>query len=187
MDAAALNVIMAQTLGISPADTFKLTPFSFIHTHTVIEPEMITGVSSFSAESKRAIKLLEKLRTLKTDQFSIVLLDEIFSNTSPKEGEIGALAYIKAIGDLPGTIGISSTHYARLTLLADQFPDTFQNLHVSADINSEGRLHYDYVLKPGFSTQNVAFHILKEEGIPEDVLDILQGFLDASGEVSSPL
>ncbi len=179
MGAVALNVTMAQTMGISPAESFKLTPFSFIHTHTVIEPEMITGVSSFSAESKRAIQLLQKLRTLKTGQFSIAFLDEIFSNTSPKEGEIGALAYIKAIGDLPETISISSTHYARLTSLADQFPDKFQNLHVSADINSEGRLHYDYVLKPGFSTQNVAFHILKEEGIEEDFLDILQDLLDA--------
>lgn len=184
MNAAALNVIMAQTLGISPAESFKLTPFSFIHTHTVIEPEMITGVSSFSAESKRAIKLLQTLRTLKTGQFSIAFLDEIFSNTSPKEGEIGALAYIKAIGDLPETISISSTHYARLTSLAGQFPDRFQNLHVSAEINSEGRLHYDYALKPGFSTQNVAFHILKEEGIQEDFLDIFQYILEMPEEAS---
>ncbi|WBA88393.1 MutS-related protein [Endozoicomonas sp. GU-1] len=181
MIAAALNVIMAQTLGISPAASFKLTPFSFIHTHRVIEPEMITGVSSFSAESKRAIKLLEALRALETGQFSITFLDEIFSNTSPEEGEIGALAYIKSIGDLPGTISISSTHYARLTSLAGQFPDRFQNLHVSAEINSEG-LQYDYVLKPGFSTQNVAFHILKEEGIQEDFLEILQDLLDVPGE-----
>ncbi|WP_257265340.1 hypothetical protein [Endozoicomonas sp. ONNA2] len=184
MNAAALNVIMAQTLGISSAESFRLTPFSFIHTHTVIEPEMITGVSSFSAESKRAIKLLEKLHTLQTGQFSIVFMDEIFNNTSPKEGEIGALAYIKSIGDLSGTISISSTHYARLTALADQFPDRFQNLHVSAEINSEGRLQYDFVLKPGFSTQNVAFHILNEEGIHEDFLDILQDLLEAPGKTS---
>lgn len=178
IDGIALNVIMAQTLGISAAATLKLTPFSFIHTHMVIEPEIITGVSSFSAESNRAIKLLQKLSTLPSGWFGIAFLDEIFSNTSPKEGEVGALAYMKAIGDFPHTISISSTHYARLTSLADQFPGKFKNLHVSADINSEGNLQYDYVLKSGSSTQNVAFNILKEGGIQQDFLDIVQELLE---------
>ncbi|KEI72962.1 hypothetical protein GV64_21560 [Endozoicomonas elysicola] len=178
IDAIALNVIMAQTLGIAAAEALALTPFSFIHTHMVIEPETFTGVSSFSAESKRAIKLLQKLQSLTEGQFSIAFLDEIFSNTNPKEGEVGALAYMKAIGDFSNTISISSTHYTRLTSLADQFPGTFQNIHVSADINNEGNLEYDYVLKPGSSTQNVAFNILKEGGIQQDFLDIVQELLE---------
>lgn len=178
IDGIAINVIMAQTLGITASTFLKLTPFDFIHTHMKIEPEIISGVSSFNAESKRAVKLLTKLRELPKNQFSITFLDEIFSNTTPEEGELGALAYMKALGDIPQAINISSTYYSKLSLLADNYPLTFQNLHVSADINSEGQLRYDYVLKPGFSTKSFAFHILEEEGIDQNFLDIIQEILD---------
>ena len=73
----------------------------------------------------------------------------------------------------PGT-SVSLIHYQLLASLASQYPGTFQNLHVSADIGARGTLHYDYVLKPGFSTQNVAFDILREEGIEQDFLDRIE-------------
>jgi|GEM_PF-4383124 len=173
----ALNVLLAQTLGICAAVTFRLTPFAFIHTHKFTEPENISGTSSFSAESKRTIALLQKLQALQTDddaspgRLSIVFLDEIFSNTSPREGELGAITYMQALGSFPRSVSISSTHYQQLATLAERYPGTFQNLHVSAEIGVGGSLHYDYVLKPGFSGQNVAFDILREEGMQQDFLD----------------
>ena len=183
IDGVALNVLLAQTLGICAAATFRLTPFAFIHTHKFTEPEYISGTSSFSAESKRTIALLQKLQALQVDdgtglgQPGIVFLDEIFSNTSPREGELSAMTYMQALGNFPRSVSISSTHYQQLATLADRYPGTFQNLHVSAEIDAKGNLHYDYVLKPGFSSQNVAFDILKEEGMQQEFLDRIKELL----------
>ena len=185
IDGVALNVLLAQTLGICAATALRLTPFTFIHTHKFIESENISGVSSFGAESKRTIALLQKLQALQmqdeasVNRLSIVFLDEIFSNTSPREGELGAMTYMQALGNFSRNISISSTHYQQLASLARQYPGTFQNLHVSADIGAGGTLHYDYVLKPGFSTQNVAFDILREEGIEQDFLDRIEALSPA--------
>ena len=185
IDGVALNVLLAQTLGICAATALRLTPFTFIHTHKFIESENISGVSSFGAESKRTIALLQKLQALQmqdeasVNRLSIVFLDEIFSNTSPREGELGAMTYMQALGNFSRNISISSTHYQQLASLASQYPGTFQNLHVSADIGARGTLHYDYVLKPGFSTQNVAFDILREEGIEQEFLDRIEALSPA--------
>ena len=185
IDGVALNVLLAQTLGICAATALRLTPFTFIHPHKFIESENISGVSSFGAESKRTIALLQKLQALQmqdeasVNRLSIVFLDEIFSNTSPREGELGAMTYMQALGNFSRNISISSTHYQQLASLASQYPGTFQNLHVSAEIGAGGTLHYDYVLKPGFSTQNVAFDILREEGIEQEFLDRIEALSPA--------
>ena len=180
IDGVALNVLLAQTLGICAATDLRLTPFTFIHTHKFSASEHIFEESSFSAESKRTIALLQKLQALQLNdeanlnRLSIVFFDEIFSNTSPREGELGAMTYMQALGNFSRNISVSSTHYQQLASLAKHYPGTFQNLHVSADVGVGGNLHYDYVLKPGFSTQNVAFDILREEGIEQDFLDRIE-------------
>ena len=143
IDSAALN---AQTLGICAATALRLTPFTFIHTHKFIESENISGVSSLGAQSKRTIALLQKLQALQmqdeagVNRLSIVFLDEIFSNTSPREGELGAMTYMQALGNFSRNISISSTHYQQLASLASQYPGTFQNLHVSAEIGAGGTM-----------------------------------------------
>lgn len=45
-------------------------------------------------------------------------------------------------------------------------------MHVHADITSDGRLVYDYLLKSGFSEQHIAIKILEDEGIQSEFLDI---------------
>ncbi len=180
VDGVALNVLLAQTLGICTASALWLTPFAFIHTHKLAEPENISGTSSFSIESNRTIALLEKLQALRKGskagqgQLSIVFLDEIFSNTSPREGELSAMAYMQALGNFPRNISISSTHYQRLVALADEYPGVFQNLHVSAENGTTGDLYYRYTLKPGFSTQSMAIDILGEEGGQQSFLDKIE-------------
>ena len=68
-------------------------------------------------------------------------------------------------------MNICTTHYPRPALLAEQYPDQFQNLHVHADI-SDGKLNYNYRLKPGHSYQHIAIKILEEEGVQSEFLNI---------------
>ena len=88
IDGAALNT---QTPGVCAATFLRLAPFTFIHMHKFTESENISRVSSFGAESKRTIVLLQKLQALlmqdeaSVNRLSIVFLDGMFSNTSPGE------------------------------------------------------------------------------------------------------
>ncbi|WBA83520.1 hypothetical protein [Endozoicomonas sp. GU-1] len=172
MEGIAIAVLLAQTFGIVPAHHIEITPFSLIHTHMDISSEVAAGLSTFKAESVRAIELMDHIENMAESQFSLTLMDEIFSSTNPIEGEAGTYGYLKIISNNRNCINICTTHYPRPTLLADEYPGIFQNMHVHADITSDGRLVYDYLLKSGFSEQHIAIKILEDEGIQSEFLDI---------------
>ncbi|WP_419831521.1 MutS-related protein [Endozoicomonas atrinae] len=172
MEGIAIAALMAQTFGIAPAQHIEITPFSLIHTHMDISSEVAAGLSTFKAESVRAIELMDHIENMKEYQFSLTLMDEIFSSTNPIEGEAGTYGYLKIISNNRNSINICTTHYPRPTLLADEYPGIFQNMHVHAEITSDGRLVYDYLLKPGYSEQHIAIKILEDEGIQSEFLDI---------------
>ncbi|USE38894.1 hypothetical protein [Endozoicomonas sp. SCSIO W0465] len=172
MEGIAIAVLLAQTFGIAPAHHMEITPFSLIHTHMDISSEVAAGLSTFKAESVRAIELMEHIESMEAYQFSLTLMDEIFSSTNPIEGEAGTYGYLKIISNNRNSINICTTHYPRPTLLADEYPGIFQNMHVHAEITSDGRLIYDYLLKPGYSEQHIAIKILEDEGIQSEFLDI---------------
>ena len=171
MEGIAIAVLLAQTFGIAPARHLEMTPFSLIHTHMDISSEVAAGLSTFKAESVRAIKLMDRIDNLAEHQFSLTLMDEIFSSTNPIEGEAGTYGFLKILANNPNAMNICTTHYPRPVLLAEQYPNHFQNLHVHADITG-GKLRYDYQLKPGHSHQHIAIKILEEEGLQSDFLNI---------------
>ena len=171
MEGIAIAVLLAQTFGIAPAQNLEITPFSLIHTHMDISSEVAAGLSTFKAESVRAIELMDHIEKMQEQQFSLTLMDEIFSSTNPIEGEAGTYGYLKIISNNPNSINICTTHYPRPTLLADEYPGVFQNMHVRAEI-MDGQLLYDYLLKPGHSEQHIAIKILEDEGIRSEFLDI---------------
>lgn len=172
MEGIAIAVLLAQTFGIAPARHIEITPFSLIHTHMDISSEVAAGLSTFKAESVRAIELMDHIENMEAYQFSLTLMDEIFSSTNPIEGEAGTYGYLKIISNNRNSINICTTHYPRPTLLAEEYPGIFQNMHVHAEITSDGRLVYDYLLKPGYSEQHIAIKILEDEGIQSEFLDI---------------
>lgn len=171
MEGIAIAALLAQTFGIAPAQNLEITPFSLIHTHMDISSEVAAGLSTFKAESVRAIELMDHIENMEVQQFSLTLMDEIFSSTNPIEGEAGTYGYLKIISNNPNSINICTTHYPRPTLLADEYPGVFQNMHVRAEI-TDGQLLYDYLLKPGYSEQHIAIKILEDEGIRSEFLDI---------------
>ena len=171
MEGIAVAVLMAQTFGIAPARRLEMTPFSLIHTHMDVSSEVAAGLSTFKAESVRAIELMERIGNMAKQQFSLTLMDEIFSSTNPTEGEAGTYGFLQILANNPNAVNICTTHYPRPALLAEQYPDHFQNLHVLANITDD-KLTYDYRLKPSHSYQHIAIKILAEEGIQSDFLDI---------------
>jgi len=155
--------LLAQSIGVVPASTFRATPFSTIQVFRNIKDNRMTGDSRFQAEMKRAIALSERAQNQKGKSFSLTYFDELFTGTAPLEGSTAVEAQLQRFGSLSNAISLTTTHYANLERLAKEMPKTFKNFMVKV-IRRNGKLHYPYKLEPGFSTDCVAFELAESLG-----------------------
>jgi DNA mismatch repair protein MutS len=163
--AIMLDVLMAQTFGIAPAKSLSMTPFTKLNCFMNISDDIATGASLFKSEVMRAKKLLDLVQSLKQDEFSFVIIDEVFTGTSPQEGEQAALQFAKKLGSYTNNISIIATHYPKMVDLEKETKGNYRNHHVEILRNEDGSLNRTFKLKNGPTFMNVAFDILEEEGL----------------------
>jgi len=163
--ALMINVLLAQTFGIAAADSFSITPFSKLNCFMNISDDIATGASLFKSEVMRAKGLLDMVQGLQQHEFSFVIIDEVFTGTSPQEGEAAAMQFTKKLGSYSNNIGIIATHYPKMTELEAQTDGVFINHHIEILRNEDGSLNRTFKLKNGPTFFNVAFDILEEEGL----------------------
>jgi DNA mismatch repair ATPase MutS len=161
--AIMLDILMAQTFGIAPATSLSITPFSKLNCFMNISDDIATGASLFKSEVMRAKKLLDLVQSLKKDEFSFVIIDEVFTGTSPQEGEQAAVRFAKHMGTYGNNISIIATHYPKMADLETDTNGNYRNLHVEILRNEDGSLNRTFKLKNGPTFENVAFDILQEE------------------------
>lgn len=166
----ALALVMAQSLGIVPAQEFIATPFATIATYLTVTDDTASGDSLFRASAIRAGQLLDKIEAAKEGEFVFAAFDELFSGTSPEEGEAAAYSVVKGIGQSPYVISLVATHFPLLTSLAAE-SNTFANYKISINFHPDGRVEYPYQIEPGISNQHVALHVLRSQGISHRFLD----------------
>jgi DNA mismatch repair protein MutS len=160
-----INVLMAQTFGIAPSQSLTITPFAKLNCFMNISDDIATGASLFKSEVARAKKLLDMVQNLESNEFSFVIIDEVFTGTSPQEGEMAALRFAQKLGSYSNNVGIIATHYPKMTELEKGTNGMFRNHHVEILRNDDGSLNRTFKLKNGPSFFNVAFDILEEEGL----------------------
>lgn len=160
-----INALMAQTFGIAPSESLTITPFTKLNCFMNISDDIATGASLFKSEVMRAKKLLEMVQTLAANEFSFVIIDEVFTGTSPKEGEMAALRFAEHLGTYTNNISIIATHYPKMVDLQAQNNGRFYNHHVEILRNDDNSLNRTFKFKNGPSFFNVAFDILEEEGL----------------------
>jgi DNA mismatch repair ATPase MutS len=97
------------------------------------------------------------------------LIDEIFRGTNNRERLTGSRAYVKALIGAAG-VGLIATHDLELATLGSQQP-LVVNYHFS-DRFEDGKLVFDYLLKPGPSTTTNALKIMEMEGLPIEAKEI---------------
>lgn len=171
-----LNVLFAQTLGIVPAKRFVFTPFAKINTYMNIADDTAGGNSLFKSEVLRAQKLLETVKTLPAGQFSFSVMDEMFSGTSPKEGEAASYAVAEKLGSLSNSVLLLATHFPKLTELQDK-TGNFKNYQVRVVQHDNGTFSYPFKLEEGKADQNIAIQILQQQGFDASILDSAQNLL----------
>lgn len=163
-----INILLSQTIGIASASKFEITPFSMLETYLHI-PDVKGKMSLFEAEMYRSKKYIENLKLLKPDQFSFIVLDEIFSSTNYKEGFSGAYAVLKKICKSKNALFITTTHYTQLHELEKDTKGRIKNYKFDVNINKK-EIVFNYKLKRGVSKQFIALKLLENNDFDKEII-----------------
>ncbi len=157
-----INLCLAYAGAPVKATQFRSAPFR-LHTCIRITDSVTDGFSYFYAEVKCLKRLLEELRL--DDPLPLMyLIDEIFRGTNNRERLLGSRAYIQEIIGKHG-VGLLATHDLELANLADSSPRFVHNFHFRDQVQ-EGKLAFDYQIRPGPSPTTNALKIMQMEGLP---------------------
>ena len=156
-----VNLCLAYAGGPVNAKSFCSSLFR-IYTCIKINDSIVDGFSFFYAEVRRLKTLLDALRTSHPLPL-LFLIDEIFKGTNNRERLIGSRSYIQNLVGQNGT-GLIATHDLELVKLADHFPQ-ITNCHFREDVVN-GKMVFDYRLRPGPCPTTNALKIMRMEGLP---------------------
>jgi DNA mismatch repair protein MutS len=166
----AINILLAQTIGICFAEESNLTPFFYINTYLHI-PDNQGKESLFEAEMHRCLEQINMIKELKERQFSFNIMDEIFSSTNYVEGYSAAYAVSKKLSKYENSITIITTHYTNLNKVEKETNGRILNYHFTIDRDKNNKIIYPYKLLRGVSKDYIALELLKENGFDEDLLE----------------
>jgi len=158
-----VNLCLAYAGGPVNACSFHSALFR-IFTCIKINDSIVDGFSFFYTEVRRLKALLDALGV--NHQLPLLfLIDEIFKGTNNRERLVGSRAYIRNLIGQNGA-GLIATHDLDLIKLADDFPD-ITNCHFREKV-ADGKMVFDYKLRPGPCPTTNALKIMRMEGLPVD-------------------
>lgn len=161
MKGIALNILLAQTLGICAAQKFILKPFDQIITYINIADDIANNQSKFVAEIMRADQCIARLKSLKKTQSAFVLIDDsLFSGTNPDLGQRAAYDFIGQLAQFDNSIAFVATHLPILTTLEAVYPSIFKNYKIKLNTDEFGIVNSTFMLEPGISGSSEAFILL---------------------------
>jgi DNA mismatch repair ATPase MutS len=163
-----INVLLSQTICISTSDSCSLTPFKKINSQINV-PDTKGHESLFEAEMHRCLYNLKELEKTNKNEFTFIIMDEIFNSTNPVEGIAAAYAIVKKISEYKNCILIFTTHYIYLTKLA-KTTNRFINYKMNVVIDGEN-ISFPYKLIKGLSKQYIALELLKQNGFDEQIIN----------------
>jgi hypothetical protein len=156
-----INLVLAYAGGPVNAVYLRTSLFR-VFTSVKVSDSVTDGISFFYAEVRRLKALLQALQ--QEHPYPVFfLIDEIFRGTNNRERFIGSRSYIRALAGQNG-LGAISTHDLELTKLADE-NDRLFNYHFREEI-IDGKMVFDYQLRPGPCPTTNALVIMQMEGLP---------------------
>lgn len=146
---------------IPVADRSRVSVFNNILVDIGDEQSIAQSLSTFSSHMVNIIDIMKK-----SDDKSLILIDELGAGTDPVEGAALAVSIIEALRE-KGAIIAATTHYAELKAYALDTPGV-TNGCCEFDIET---LRPTYKLLIGVPGRSNAFAILKHLGMTQDVID----------------
>lgn len=156
-----INICLCLSGGPINASAFHTIPFRLFSSINVVD-SLDEGLSHFYAEVRKLRRLLDELK--REDTWPLFfLVDEIFRGTNNRERLIGSTAFLKYTADCDG-VGVVSTHDLELASLEEEIPQ-LSNMHFEETIEN-GKMSFEYKLKPGPCPTTNALTIMEMEGLP---------------------
>jgi DNA mismatch repair ATPase MutS len=151
--AVGVNAVLAQMGAPVAARSLRMTGLT-VGASLRSQDSLVSGVSRFYAEILRLRQVVERAGG---DPPLLFLLDEILSGTNSHDRRIGAEAILRTLVGR-GAIGLVTTHDLALTAIAPT------NWHFADEI-VDGRLHFDYRLRPGVVERSNALALMRAVGL----------------------
>ena len=117
------------------------------------------GTSRFYGEITR----LRKLVDLAAAGSLLFLIDELLNGTNSHDRQIGAEAVVRGLVNR-GAIGLVTTHDLALTQIAAALDPRAGNVHFE-DRLEDGRITFDYIMRPGIVTKSNALELMRSVGL----------------------
>ena len=127
-----------------------------------VTDSLAEGLSYFYAEVKRLKIVLDAVNE-RDGHPVLFLIDEIYKGTNNRERLGGSQAFIQALQTGNG-LGLLSTHDLELAQLETN-GSRVNNVHFQESVD-EGKLQFDYQLRPGPCPTTNALRIMEQEGLP---------------------
>jgi MutS domain V len=154
-----LNTVLAWAGAPVAARSLQISCFQVASSMRVVD-SLQDNRSRFYAEITRIRQIFELLKYASPVLF---LLDELLSGTNSHDRLLGATGIVRNLVD-SGAIGLITTHDLALAGLEDNLGTRARNVHFE-DRLVDGRIEFDYKLKPGIVTHSNALELMRAVGL----------------------
>jgi hypothetical protein len=154
-----VNAVLAQCGAPVRARRLQMTPLAVAASICVLD-SLKGGISRFYAEIQRIKQIADLARGSLPVLF---LLDELLSGTNSKDRLAGTRLIVESLVGL-GAVGLVSTHDLALTEIPETMGTRAVNMHFE-DRLEEGKLIFDYTLKPGIVRSSNALELMRSIGL----------------------
>jgi DNA mismatch repair ATPase MutS len=158
-----INAVLAQAGAPVRARRLRMSPLAVGASICVLD-SLQGGVSRFYAEIRR-LKLLSDLASAADSGHGplLFLLDELLSGTNSHDRLEGTRFVVGALVR-KGAIGLVTTHDLALTAIPEALDGVGRNCHFEDSIE-DGKLKFDYRLKPGVVQTSNALKLMQAVGL----------------------
>lgn len=125
-----------------------------------VQDSLLQGNSRFYAEISRVRGIVGAAAESGPLLF---LMDEIFGGTNSHDRQVGAAAVIRTLIER-GAIGLVTTHDLALSSIGEEMGGKAENVHFEDDFR-EGKIYFDYRLKPGLLERGNALALMRSIGL----------------------
>ena len=157
--AVGINVVLAQAGAPVRARRLRMTALS-VGATLRIQDSLQEGTSRFFAEVQRLSDLVKLARG---ERPLLFLLDEILHGTNSHDRRLGAEGIVRGLL-ARGAVGLVTTHDLALAAIAEELGPTAANVHFE-DRLENGRLTFDYTLRPGVVRRSNALELMRSVGL----------------------
>ncbi|HET7133812.1 MAG TPA: mismatch repair protein, partial [Gammaproteobacteria bacterium] len=157
--AVGLNTVLAMAGAPVRATRLELTPLQ-VGASIRINDSLREGSSRFYAEIVRLRQIFELCGRSPS---LLVLLDELLQGTNSADRRVGAQGIVRALVK-GGVIGMVTTHDLALAEIDSHDGVRITNVHFQDEIEN-GRMKFDYTLRPGVVTRSNALELMRAVGL----------------------